>query len=100
MYKVKVEKGAKASIKKLYREMVGADPDEWLAKAEAAIADLAESADKTGLAHEDQFYKEEIRHRMFARHVILLTKRGNRVHVLWVRAGSQEPVDDLPIERA
>lgn len=101
MFRVVVEREARDNVRHLYDDLRARNPGSsyparWFAEIRAAIVDLAESAERCGLAYEDRFFVETIRQRLQDSYKILFTIRGDRVHVLHVRHQHQNPTDLLP----
>ena len=101
MFQVLVEREAKDNIRLLYRGLERHNPGfgypvRWLNEIQAAISDLAESAERYGPAYEDRFFTETIRQRLYGSYKILFTIRGGRVHVLHVRHQHQNPESVAP----
>ena len=96
MFRVVVEREARDNVRARYDELKtrtpGSDhPARWFDEIRAAIAGLAESAERCGLAYEDRFFAETIRQRLHGSYKILFTIREDRVHVLHVRHQHQDP---------
>ena len=98
MFRVRIEIEAKNDLRKHYRNLRSRNPgseypDRWYYGIRAAIRDLAASARECGLAYEDRFFAETIRHRLFDSYKILFAIRDDCVHVLHIRHQAQDPED-------
>jgi hypothetical protein len=101
LYRVTIEQEAKANLRTHYQNLRTRNPgssypDEWYFGIRAAIRGLADSADECGLAYEDRYFAERIRHKLYDSYKILFAIRVDRVHVLHIRHQSQDPEDVLP----
>lgn len=101
MFQVRVEAEARhnlrAHFEKLREHNQGSDyPGRWYFGIRAAIRDLSTSAEQWGLAHEDRFFAEPIRQRLYDSYKILFTIRDDRVHVLHIRHQRQDPEEMTP----
>ncbi len=101
MFRVIVEQAVKDDVLLLYCDLKTRHPGShhpvrWLDDIQAAIAELAESAERCGLAYEDRFFAETVRQRLHNSYKILFAIRGDRVHVLHVRHQHQNPADLVP----
>jgi plasmid stabilization system protein ParE len=98
VFRVVVEREARDNIRDLFRDLKERDPGSgypvrWLSGIQAAITDLAVSAERHGPAYEDRFFTDLIRHRLYESYKILFTIRDDRVHVLHVRHQRQDSED-------
>jgi len=98
VFRVKVEVEARNNLRAHYPNLHARSPGsrypvEWYYGIRAAIRDLATSAEQSGLAYEDRYFAETIRQRLYDSDKILFTNHGDRVHVLYIRHQSQDPVD-------
>jgi plasmid stabilization system protein ParE len=101
LYRVTIEQEAKNNLRTHFQNLRthnpgSSYPDEWYLGIREAIRSLASSAAECGLAYEDRFFAERIRHKLYDSYKILLAIRGDRVHVLHIRHQSQNPEDVLP----
>jgi plasmid stabilization system protein ParE len=100
VFRVVIEQEARNNLRGHYRSLKARSPDsecpeEWYFGIRAAVRDLAHSAERCGIAFEDQFFAETIRQRLYDSYKILFTVRDDRVHVLHVRHQAQDPEDFL-----
>lgn len=100
MYRVIIEQEASDNLRTHYQNLRtqrpgSAYPNEWYYGIQAAIRDLAKSADGCGPAYEDRFFAERIRQRLYDSYKILFAIRAERVHVLHIRHPLQDPEDIL-----
>ena len=82
MFRVVVEQEAEDNIRFLDHKVKGQNsgsgyPVRWFNEIHAAIAGLAESAERYGPAYEDGFFAETIRQRLYESYKIFFTIRGN-----------------------
>ena len=97
-YRVTIEQEARNNLRTHFQNLRKRNPgssypEKWYFGIRAAIRDLANAADAAGLAYEDRFFAESIRHRVYDSYKILFVIRGDRVHVLHIRHQSQNPED-------
>ena len=95
MHDVQIETPARIDITNIYLGLKAhaRDPnaaDEWLDGVYRVIALLADFPLRCGKAPEDEFFEEEIRHRIEGWYRILFTVHGNTVHVLHIRGERQD----------
>ena len=100
MLRVRIEVEARENLRQHYQNLRARNPgssypERWYAGIRAAILDLARSARLCGLAYEDRYFAETIRHRLHDSYKILFVIRDDRVHVLHIRHGAQDPEDVL-----
>lgn len=100
MFRVRLEAEAKENLRQHYQNLRTRNPgspypDRWYAGIRAAIRDLARSARRCGLAYENRYFAEAIRHRLYDSYKILFVIRDDRVHVLHIRHSAQDPEDLL-----
>jgi plasmid stabilization system protein ParE len=100
VFRVVIEREASDNLRKHFRSLKARTSEsgyseEWYYGIQAAIRDLARSAERCGIAYEDRFFNETIRHRMYDSYKILFAIRGDRVHVLHIRHQAQDPEELL-----
>jgi len=98
VFRVRMEAEAKDNLRQHYQNLRSRNPgssypDRWYFGIREAIRGLATSAQECGLAYEDRFFAETIRHRLFDSCKILFVIREDRVHVLHIRRQAQDPED-------